>query len=54
MPIKNPSELTFDEVVNELGSNRTNGLTNTEAALRLQTYGPNKLEGEPKVLYKIV
>jgi magnesium-transporting ATPase (P-type) len=36
--------LPYDLVVEELGSKIDEGLSNDEAARRLQQYGPNKLE----------
>jgi magnesium-transporting ATPase (P-type) len=36
--------LPYDIVVQELGSQVDEGLSNDEAARRLQQYGPNKLE----------
>ncbi|KAJ5946160.1 hypothetical protein N7454_002999 [Penicillium verhagenii] len=40
-----PHHLTFEDVINELGSNSDDGLTTAEAKNRLEKYGENMLEG---------
>jgi Na+-exporting ATPase len=47
--------LPFEVVIRELGTQLDEGLTRAEAARRLQTYGPNKLEeGERVSVVKIL
>ncbi|KAJ5611927.1 hypothetical protein N7528_009032 [Penicillium herquei] len=40
-----PHYLTFEDVINELGTNSDDGLTSTEAKQRLEKYGENMIEG---------
>jgi Na+-exporting ATPase len=40
-----PHYLTYDAVINELGTNSDDGLTATEARQRIEKYGENMLEG---------
>ncbi|KAJ5919092.1 hypothetical protein N7466_010035 [Penicillium verhagenii] len=40
-----PHHLTFEDVINELGTNSEDGLTTVEAKNRLEKYGENMLEG---------
>lgn len=47
--------LTFENVINELGTNLDNGLTSTELKQRIEKYGENVLEGDEGVSFaKIV
>ena len=47
--MKNPWEATAQEVVEAFASDVTNGLTQSEAALRLETHHLNKFEIDQKV-----
>lgn len=55
-PLSQPAHtLTYDAVIEELGTELDEGLTPDEASSRLQKYGPNKLdEGEGVSLVKIL
>lgn len=55
-PLSQPAHtLTYDAVIEELGTGIDDGLTLDEASCRLQKYGPNKLdEGEGVSLVKIL
>ncbi|KAJ5722238.1 hypothetical protein N7488_000273 [Penicillium malachiteum] len=50
-----PHYLTFEDVINELGTNSDDGLTSNEAKQRLEKYGENMIEGGEGVSFaKIV
>lgn len=55
-PLRQPAHtLTYEAVIKELGTRLDDGLTPDEASLRLQQYGPNKLdEGEGVSVLKIL
>ena len=47
--------LTFENIINELGTNSDDGLTTSEVKQRLEEYGENILEGDEGVSFaKIV
>lgn len=47
--------LTFEHVINELGTNSDDGLRSTEVKQRIEKYGENVLEGDEGVSFaKIV
>jgi Ca2+-transporting ATPase len=47
--VTSPYRLPADEVIARLNSDATNGLSDSEAARRLQEYGPNQLQANPPV-----
>jgi len=47
LPFSNPHSIPLKELVTELGSNPKEGLSHTEARIRIQKYGPNKIENAP-------
>ena len=46
-----PHYLTFEDVIDQLGSNADNGLTTSEVKERLEKYGENMLEGGESVSF---
>lgn len=47
--------LTFEQVINELGTNSDDGVPSTEVKQRIEKYGENVLEGDEGVSFaKIV
>lgn len=46
-----PHNLTFEDVINELGTNSDDGLTTENVKQRLEKYGQNMLEGGESVSF---